>query len=60
MANILIADDDKDIIRMLRFYLEKEGFAGAGVDFRFTKPMMGIWHLWSYRIMGLMLPLLIL
>ena len=25
MANILIADDDKDIIRMLRFYLEKEG-----------------------------------
>lgn len=26
MANILIADDDKDIIRMLRFYLEKEGF----------------------------------
>lgn len=26
MANILIADDDKDIIRMLRFYLEKEEF----------------------------------
>ena len=26
MANILIADDDKDIISMLRFYLEKEGF----------------------------------
>ncbi|GFI57468.1 hypothetical protein IMSAG025_00908 [Muribaculaceae bacterium] len=25
-GNILIADDDKDIIRMLRFYLEKEGF----------------------------------
>jgi len=26
MANILIADDDKDIIRMMRIYLEKEGF----------------------------------
>lgn len=26
MANILIADDDKDIIKMLRIYLEKEGF----------------------------------
>lgn len=26
MANILVADDDKDIIKMLRIYLEKEGF----------------------------------
>lgn len=26
MANILIADDEKDIIRMLRIYLEKEDF----------------------------------
>ena len=53
MANILIADDDKDIIRMLRFYLEKEGL-------QIYEAYDGNMAFMICRIMGLMLPLLIL
>ena len=46
MANILIADDDKDIIRMLRFYLEKEGFQ----IYEAYDGSMALMVLQSYRI----------